>query len=172
MNKLNKPLVKNGMLAIDGQQILVGSSPWTTWLCDHDYFAFEGQSGHFTAQRELRRDVGYWYAYRRRDGKLLKSYLGKAEALTAEHLEHVCAQLSGHSLLPPLGNELDENGLTPGLIVVPDGYREAVDSTDVVLPLIKTKPPLLPEKCIVRTQLIARIKAPVTLICAPTGFGK
>ena len=37
----------------------------------------------------------YWYAYRRRNGKLTKAYLGKTEELTPERLQQVNARLAG-----------------------------------------------------------------------------
>lgn len=52
------------------------------------------------------------------------------------------------------------------------------DSTDrpgidlSYLPLTKIHPPTLPQKLVVRLRLTQRINAPITLIMAPSGFGK
>jgi LuxR family maltose regulon positive regulatory protein len=79
----------------------VGSPQWYAWLAHHQSFLFEGGAGHFTARRETRRGSEYWYAYRRRDGKLSKTYLGKSEELTPERLEQASAHLAGQEAFPP-----------------------------------------------------------------------
>ena len=93
MRRTNKPVVRHELL-LDGaaaipaaETIQVGSQSWFTWLAHHAGFVYEGSTGHFTGRRELRRGIGYWYGYRRRDGKLSKVYLGRSEELTRERLE-------------------------------------------------------------------------------------
>ena len=42
-------------------------------------FSFRGTSGTFTARRGHRVDGTYWTAYRKRDGRFRRTYLGEAE---------------------------------------------------------------------------------------------
>ncbi|HET8852016.1 MAG TPA: NB-ARC domain-containing protein, partial [Ktedonobacteraceae bacterium] len=51
--------------------------------------------GTFTARCEHKRQGRYWYAYRKRGGKLRKVYLGKTKQLTLEHLNAVAVLLAG-----------------------------------------------------------------------------
>jgi hypothetical protein len=76
--------------------IRVGSQQWWEWLADEHTttFRFSDTVGSFTARRELKRGGWYWYAYRKRGGKLHKAYLGKAEELTPELLAEVAATLA------------------------------------------------------------------------------
>src|SRR5215218_9719219 len=98
------PHVADGVLYAQEQSgapmIMVDSSAWAEWL---DYiathsFSFEGPSGTFTARKERRSgsDEEYWSAYRKRDGKLRKVYLGKAKKLTLVRLDEAAAALSRH----------------------------------------------------------------------------
>src|SRR5260370_13103309 len=57
--------------------------------------------GTFTARKEQagnKRGGRYWKAYRRRNGKLHRAYLGKSEELTLERLNAIAAALAGESL--------------------------------------------------------------------------
>ena len=92
--------------------IQVGSQPWYAWLGDHQGFIYEGVAGHFTARRELRRGIGYWYGYRRHEGKLNKVYLGKSEELKQENLEQASSLLAGQI---PFG-QISGNGISEDLI--------------------------------------------------------
>jgi LuxR family transcriptional regulator, maltose regulon positive regulatory protein len=72
----------------------VGSPSWFTWLATAHSFYYECPAGAFTAVKERRQRGGeYWTAYRRLDGVLHRRYLGKADALTAECLASVAADL-------------------------------------------------------------------------------
>ena len=77
------------------ESIEVGSPEWLDWLVGNSSFVYEGAAGHFTARREIRRGNGYWYGYRRRNGKLSKIYLGKSDELTPDGLEQANATLAG-----------------------------------------------------------------------------
>src|SRR5215471_2900706 len=60
------------------------------WLQEIPSFAFDGRMGAYTARKETRqRGESYWYAYRKREGKLTKKYLGKTAELTLARLEEV-----------------------------------------------------------------------------------
>src|SRR5215475_9870671 len=67
---------------------------WLAWLEEVSSFAFHGQNGSFTARKETKqRGAGYWYAYRKREGTLAKTYLGKTPNLTFARLEGAASAL-------------------------------------------------------------------------------
>ena len=79
----------------DGQdhQLQVGTPAWYAWLSTARTFAFRSALGTFTARKEPasnKRGGGYWRAYRKRNGKLHRLYLGKSEELTSAGL-HIAA---------------------------------------------------------------------------------
>jgi len=53
----------------------VGTEAWYSWLKDHQIqsFCFKHPLGTFTARRERKRHGWYWYAYRKREGRLRKA---------------------------------------------------------------------------------------------------
>ena len=80
--------------------LTVGTPAWYGWLEEISTFAFVSDMGTFTARKEPRQHGGaYWKAYRKRDGKLHRAYLGKSHAVTIERLNAVAAQLSGNETL-------------------------------------------------------------------------
>lgn len=180
LSRTNIPLVQNDLLVIDNPDagsvypIQVGSQPWVAWLADHSAFTYKGSAGHLAARRELRREIGYWYGYRRRNGKLNKIYLGKPEELNLERLEHASAILAGGLPSQRLVGDWD----FPDLIAALEPQTPAVSPSSGALeempfiPLSKVKPPTLPQGLIARPRLTQRINTPLTLICAPRGFGK
>lgn len=179
MRKTRKPHIKDDMLFDTDSSvsanipIQVGSRNWFAWLGSNDGFIYEGSIGHFTARRELRRGIGYWYAYRRFEGKLLKVYLGKTEELTSEHLVKASLQLSGQIPLQRLvinNGSVDQNSrLDIQSPVLPGSMKTLMEVN--VPPLTKITPPSLPLKLIPRPHLIQRISTPVTILYAPHGFG-
>jgi predicted ATPase/DNA-binding CsgD family transcriptional regulator len=105
----------------DGQQYMlkVGTPEWYAWLNEFPMFAFRGEYGSFTARKELagnRRGGEYWKAYRTRNRKLHRAYLGKSEALTLERLNEIAFALEsetvnvpGHPTRPALDVESLDN---------------------------------------------------------------
>ncbi len=96
------PSIQGEMLTYqqNGQsaQVTVGSSGWYSWLETASTFTFRSEHGTFTARKERagnKRGGMYWRAYRRRQGKLYRAYLGKSEELTLERLKAVAAVLAG-----------------------------------------------------------------------------
>jgi ATP/maltotriose-dependent transcriptional regulator MalT len=77
--------------------LAVGSPAWFAWLAAPTTrsFAFHGAVSTFTARKEERqRGSAYWSAYRSIAGRVRKTYLGTATALTQERLETAAATLS------------------------------------------------------------------------------
>lgn len=72
---------------------IVGSQEWLMFLESGQTFYFDG-AVKFTARRETRRNGQFWYAYAKRDAKLKKCYLGKAQDLTPARLNFVAESLA------------------------------------------------------------------------------
>jgi LuxR family maltose regulon positive regulatory protein len=175
----NKPVVRIDLLVADDADanpvnpIQVGSPAWYTWLVDHQGFIYEGVAGHFTARRELRRGIGYWYGYRRRDGKLSKIYLGKSKELTQESLEQASALLARRMPYKQLLGNGNHGLITSAPNIQAHEIAPRVETVELpYVPLTKVKPPVLPQSLIPRPRITQRINPPVTFICAPSGFGK
>jgi len=78
------------------RQLAVGTTAWYAWLEEVSKFAFVNDIGTFTARKEPRQYSGaYWIAYRKRNGKLYRAYLGKSHHMTLERLNAVAILLSG-----------------------------------------------------------------------------
>src|ERR1051326_1589772 len=75
------------------EPITIGTVEWYVWLEHHQSFCFETAHSTFTARKEKRPGGWYWYAYRRKQGKLHTAYLGKSEELTLERLNTIAAAL-------------------------------------------------------------------------------
>ena len=102
----NHPTVQEDRLVyqLDGrtQEIILETSEWYAWLGIASMFTFRGAIGTFTARKERagnKRGGWYWKAYRKREGKLFSTYIGKSESLTIAHLHTVAARLNGEDRL-------------------------------------------------------------------------
>jgi LuxR family maltose regulon positive regulatory protein len=79
----------------DASPIPLDTPAWFAWLEHATTFAFRGPSGHFTARKERQaRGGGYWKAYRTSHGTLHRVYLGKAQDLTLDRLNHAAQRLA------------------------------------------------------------------------------
>ena len=132
------------------QRVAVESSAWYAWLKapTHSTFAFMSSSGNFTARREQRRTRSYWYAYRKRAGKMGKVYLGSAAQLTLERLIRAATTLANQ-------------GASSMLITTLLATKFSVPPARVGL---VSRLPIL-------TALGNQV-LPLTLVNAPAGFGK
>ncbi len=161
MSSSGKSIVKDSFLIEGTTQILVGSSSWYEWLATAKSFSFKSEKGGFVAQCEKRRNKSYWYAYRR-SGKLIKVYLGKTEELTLERLEQAGVSLTGQTLLKQFADQPLEN----------ESFTSESRIDTSFLPLTKVNVPVLPRQLVARPRLTQRINTPLTVIYAPSGFGK
>jgi LuxR family maltose regulon positive regulatory protein len=174
MRKTFKAYVKNDLVFFDeyitstNKPIKVGTKPWFTWVGNKDSFVYEGSTGHFSARSELRRGCYYWYGYRRINGKLKKVYLGRSEDLTSECLEKASAQLTFQTFE---NNFVDYKPVPPSQTTATNILFSTKDQ-NIFIPLLKIKPPAFPAKHLSRLSLIKKINSPITVICAPEGFGK
>lgn len=162
MSNSAKPIVKENTLLVDATSIPVGSDLWYEWLATAKKFSFKSPKGCFAAQCEVRRNRSYWYAYKRKNSKLLKAYLGKAEELTLERLIQV-----GVSLASQQPFETVVSASIPNDIHL---LKSRIDSS--FLPITKVTVPVLPRQLVSRTRLNEKINTPFTLVHAPSGFGK
>jgi LuxR family transcriptional regulator, maltose regulon positive regulatory protein len=163
-----KAKVRNNHLYPDpdhpGLTISVGSDSWHTWLSLHEHFVYEGENCHFTARKEFVRGNPYWYGYRRSKGSLRKIYLGKAADLTIERFKHADQKLVEENIDP------GPNKISSAAI---DTHIE--DANEVNIPFsLNTRliPPTLPNNLVPRPRLMRQLDLPITLISAPSGFGK
>ena len=131
------------------------------WLAENKTFCYSDHKGHFTAQCETRRGKRYWYAYRRQSGRLAKVYLGKSEELTPDRLKEACLMLSGAK--PELPPSHPATPVFPGVVNRFDTNLLSISKINGPVP----SPHLVP-----RPHLTNKIKTPVTLVYAPSGFGK
>src|ERR671938_1440623 len=92
------PTVRNGILTVEGapRVIPIGSAEWWRWLESASARAFRFEQGalSFTARRERQKAGWYWYAYKRRGGRLHKAYLGRSAELGKVRLQAVAASLA------------------------------------------------------------------------------
>jgi LuxR family maltose regulon positive regulatory protein len=139
-------------------EIPAESDAWFAWLETARSFAFDDPSGHFTARKKRRMRTEYWYAIRKRGGKLNEAYLGKARDVTLGRLRAALVKL---------------NQLAGGSAKV--RAQHAGESTLSARPAVLRPPRLRPE-ALVRTHAVDRLaqalERPLTLVSAPAGYGK
>jgi LuxR family transcriptional regulator, maltose regulon positive regulatory protein len=156
---------------------------WFVWLADHSSFSFQGKQGHLSLLKEPRaRGADYWYAYRSLNGRTVKKYAGRTVDLTAAHLEEIAHALA--SKAPVVADEAERRKRPPSSTATDHHTRAlhipapAAVPRPHQLPLLsyKLQPPRLYPSLIVRDRLLAQLDAaleqPVTLLCAPAGYGK
>ena len=150
--------------------LAVDSSSWFAWLDDpaNRSFSFEGSAGTLTSRKERRgASDGYWTAYRKRNGKLHKVYLGKAEKVTLHRLDEAARFLAEPA-----------DDLSPGEPPVhhQPPTRSVAAAGDDPLLLSKLSVPVLRRTLVRRASLSGRIEEALerklTVVSAPAGFGK
>jgi LuxR family transcriptional regulator, maltose regulon positive regulatory protein len=141
----------------DQNPLPVGSPKWFSWVADAKkfVFTFPDLPGHFSAHKEPHCGKWYWFAYRGRQGKFRRTYLGKPTELTTERL---------HAIAQQLIQEVDVSKLRP--------------ASKVTIPPLRTKllvPPVHSGE-IVHTAAFERLQqaadVPLTTVIAPAGYGK
>ncbi len=155
---------------------------WFAWLADHSSFSFLGKQGHLSLLKEARaRGTDYWYAYRSLNGRTVKKYAGRTVDLTATHLEELAHALA--SKAPVVADAAHKERPASSTATHSQAQALRVPAPAAVSPLprlpllsYKLQPPRLHASLIVRDRLLAQLDAvleqPVTLLCAPAGYGK
>jgi predicted ATPase len=170
--------VRKGLLYNAGNQEIQGlkvdSLEWSNWLEEQPSFRFETDLTAFTARRKARLSTWYWYAYRKRQGKLTETYIGKAEEVTLARLNAIAEILARQDvgIGMPRARAAGDNRLPgqPGIV------HEAKSPYELTPPL-PLPTPLTP--LIDRVEEVAAVKA---LLCrsdvrfvnliGPGGIGK
>jgi len=155
--------------------IPVGSPAWYAWLEQVHSFSFRNDEGTFTAHKARssnRRGGWYWYAYRRRQGQLFRSYLGASSRLTLECLRNAARQLACRVEGSPREPSVSSDVSAP----LPPRSEPQTDRTQPALLATKFHIPGLPVHYVARSRLLSSLdegtKALLTLACASAGFGK
>src|SRR5690349_2050365 len=80
------------------------SQHWFAWLETISSFSFQSRSGEdCTVRKEtVQRGGTYWYAYRRKQQRMVKRYLARSADLTLARLETVTADLHAATAFPEL----------------------------------------------------------------------
>ncbi len=76
------------------EPIALGTPAWIDWVRTHTTFTCRNATAQFAMRREGRPGGQYWYAYKRRAGKLQKRYAGRGEDLTEQRLQELARSLS------------------------------------------------------------------------------
>jgi LuxR family maltose regulon positive regulatory protein len=191
------PVVQHGHLqpGRDMDAIPVDSPAWYTWLDGATTFAFQGELGTFTAQKERRgRAGGYWKAYRRRAGRLHRTYLGISADLTLDRLNAVAADLAQRAtgeMRAGDSGELDTQIDRTGTAILPGSSNDlaaagrpyaapTLPAINQPLHLLSTKLaiPAVCSNLVARPRLTNQLDSAIVqgrrliLISAPAGFGK
>src|SRR5689334_12574858 len=138
---------------------------WVQWLEEHRAFAFDGHNGHLNVLKERRKGEGYWYAYQRHGGEVLKRYLGRNEQVRIERLEEIASLL---------GNK-DDVGRAEDVGLPED---KATTSSMQFEPLLmpKLQLPRLQQSLLRRERLLRLLdrglECKLTVIAGPAGYGK
>jgi LuxR family maltose regulon positive regulatory protein len=180
------PRVRDGALQLAGSatddliSVLVGSVEWFHLLDQLHAFAFEDHCRRsFTARREHRHQLSYWYAYRKHHNKLHKFYLGKSQQLDLPRLHAAARHL-----------DLPSHNAQPLPSRLPTAHHPAAPHSPEQLTLdplraAKLRVPASAASLLQRPRLTQRLdrspqNAPaahpaqtlLTVITAPAGYGK
>src|SRR3569832_810956 len=98
MPKLEYSVVGGIFEQPSGKCVVVGLGVWWDWLESDEAKSFRFETDHgvksYTARKEAIQSKGYfWYAYKKVDKRLHKSYIGKTAELTLGRLETVADSL-------------------------------------------------------------------------------
>ncbi len=138
------------------------SHMWQQWLEHVSSFAFQSKDGHhFTARKETRaRGDAYWIAYRKIDGKLTHTYLGRTTAVTLSRLEQVAATLAGQEIQSTISEPTDSQR---------ESSMQELLATKFFVP---SSPHTLVSRPRLSTLLDEGLQRSLTIVSAPAGFGK
>ncbi len=169
--------VQNGCLMYEqqGQRVVVllDTPAWFAWLATANSFTFTCDEGTFTAHNASagnRRGGWYWRAYRRKRGRLSRSYLGISSNLTLAKLCEAARRLATES--ESTQSHCADEALQPPTLAPSVSQRL---TSSMILQTTIT-PPRLPVPHIARPRLFALLeqglRGPLTLVAAPAGSGK
>ncbi len=142
---------------------------WLDWLEEHRAFAFHGRNGQINLLKEKRKrgGGGYWYAYRRHAGRMVKRYIGLSAQVSMERLEEVSVLL------------VDDSEVELSSAPVAQTEQAAIATNSIQFePLLvpKLQLPRAQRSLLLREHLLEMLdkglERKLTLIAGPAGFGK
>lgn len=159
------PVVRENELIASGRAdpIPVGTPAWREWLEHARSFRYVGSCGSYTARQEERAGRPFWYAYRRADGRLRKTYMGRSAELSAARLEETARLLERPATPTPREDHAhpprgaDAEGPSPLIatkIIVPQPGTALVDRPGVV------------------ARCLESARRTCAIVSAPAGYGK
>lgn len=164
-------------------RIELSSQHWVDWLETIPSFSFQSRyGGSCTVRKEaVQRGGTYWYAYRRREGRMVKRYLARSAELTLARLEVITATLneaevvSGSDLFSDAGEEYASRTKQIARESHSHPPAEAGGSPQLLL-ATKLHLPRLPVQHVSRPRLLTLLEQGVqgslTLVSASAGSGK
>lgn len=182
------PTIRAGVLIVeppaDGhrKEVPPESDAWFRWFESARTFAFEDASGHFTARKRRRWGAEYWYAFRRGSGRLAEAYLGKAQDLTLGRLHAIAVKLSQLTartpeLQPAAQPEMQPEMQTDAPVHLLPWQPPKMSPTRPNLSVAERHAPDAGSSHFIHTSAVERLAAAaveyaLTIVSAPTGFGK
>jgi LuxR family maltose regulon positive regulatory protein len=143
---------------------------WLGWFEEHHAFAFEGRNGHLNLlkERRSRGGAGYWYAYLRRGGRMIKRYVGRSGLLSLERLEALVLLLADedHVISQPVVNA---RKIEHHQSEMPVMQFEPLLMTKLQLPRLQKS--LLPRERLL-VLLDRCLDCKLTVVAGPAGYGK
>lgn len=164
--------------------LMVDTPAWYAWIEEIGQFTFQSRYGTFSARKERLangRGGSYWRAYRKKQGRLYRVYLGKSEQLTMARLTTVARELA-HRLEQGKTRNIDparspkENSTGSASLAAHKTSGQA--SEQVTRQLLRTKLhiPAFQSHRVARTRLVRclneGLKYRLILLSAAAGSGK
>ncbi len=147
----------------------LSEADWRDWLEEHRTFAFHGHNGQINLLKEKRKrgGDGYWYAYRRHAGRIIKRYVGRSVQLSMERLEEISALLVYE-------DEAEQEPAPAPQIEQAHLAASAVQFEPLLMP--KLQLPRAQRSLLKRERLLEMLdkglERKLTLISGPAGYGK
>lgn len=156
--------------------LLPDSLAWFAWLEEIGSFAFSSREGiHCTLLKERVQRGMYWYAYRTRQRKTRKRYVGRTTDLSLARLEQISALLANEAPVLQV-TRLPHTARANALLVSISSPSLSTQEALGPLLLSKIQPPRLPVFLLPRSRLFplfdAAHSSKLTLVQAPAGYGK
>ena len=160
--------------------LAMDAAEWVRWFGEHHAFAFDGRSGRLNLLKERRGGAGYWYAYLRHEGRMLKRYVGRSEQLSLEHLEELVIRLIDEDQIASQSAVAHTANVAASAAVEEQQSeaRKAIAYPMQFEPLLMSKLqlPRLQKALLPRERLLnlldCGLERKLTVVAGPAGYGK